>query len=115
MKTAKGPGIAKTPSKENKIGRITLLDLNIYYKTLVIKTMWHHCKERQMLHANEDPEIYTWTTDFLQRYKGNPAEKKYSFQQMVLKELGTHYATYKNWFKMCLRTKRKTWNYKTLK
>lgn len=39
MKNAKGPGIAKTPLKENKLGRITLVDLNIYYKMIVIKTM----------------------------------------------------------------------------
>lgn len=38
MKKAKGPSIAKIPLEENKI-EITLLDLNIHYKAIVIKTM----------------------------------------------------------------------------
>lgn len=89
MKDAKGPRIAKIPLKENKIG-ITVLELNIHYKAIVIKTMWHQSKERQSTYGNEDPEIQTGTTDFLQRYKGNSVEKDSSFQQVVLKELDIH-------------------------
>ena len=48
MNKAKDPGIAKIPLKENKNDRITLLDLNIYHKVIIIKTMWHQCKERQI-------------------------------------------------------------------
>lgn len=51
--------------------------------------MWHQ-RQTNKTYGNEDLEIHTWTTDFLQRCKGNSVEKESSVQQMVLKELDIH-------------------------
>ena len=41
--------------KKNKAGCITFLDIKVYYKAMVIKTVWHWNKEKP--HRIESPEI----------------------------------------------------------
>ena len=89
MKKAKGPSIAKTPLEENKI-EITLLDLNIHYKAIVIKTMWHQSKDRQI-------DIWKWGSrnTYMNSWFSTEIQKEFSWERIffstnVLKELDIH-------------------------
>ena len=89
----KKPRIAKTLLKDKSTsGRITLPDLKLYYRAIVIKTARYWYTDRQVDQWNriEDPEMNSYTYGHLIFDKGAKTiqwEKRQHFQQMLLAQL----------------------------
>jgi hypothetical protein len=62
----KKPRIAKTLLNDKRTsGGITMLDLNLYYRAIVIKTTWYWYRDKHVDQCNriEDPEMNPHTYD----------------------------------------------------
>jgi hypothetical protein len=95
----KKPRIVKTILNNKRTsGEITILDLKLYYRAIVIKTAWYQYRDKQEDPWNriEDPEMNPHTYGHLifdkgaktiQSKKKKKKKKRQHFQQMVLAQL----------------------------
>jgi hypothetical protein len=88
--------IAKILLKDKRTsGGITMLDLKLYYREIVIKTAWYWYSDRQVHQWNriEDTEMNPHTYGHLIFDKGTKTiqwKKRQHFQQMVLAQLAVN-------------------------
>jgi hypothetical protein len=89
----KKPRMAKTLLKDKRTsGGITMPDLKLYYRAIVLKTAWYWYSDTQVDQWNrmENPEMYPHTYGHLIFDKGAKTiqwKKRQHFQQMVLGQL----------------------------
>jgi hypothetical protein len=93
----KKPRIAKTLLKDKRTsGGITMPDLKLYYRSIVIKTAWYWYSDRQVIQWNriEDLEMNSHTYGHLISDKGAKTIQcgrgGKHFQQMVLTQLAVN-------------------------
>jgi hypothetical protein len=90
------PRIAKTLLNDKRTsGGITMPDLKLYYRAIVIKTVWYWYSDREVDRWNriEDPEMNPHTYGYLIFDKGAKTiqwKKRQHFQQMMLAQLGVN-------------------------
>ena len=72
IETQKTPNIQSSLEKEDGAGRINLSDFRLYYKAMVIKTVWYCHKNRNLDQWNkiESPEMNPCTYGYLIFDKG---------------------------------------------
>ena len=99
IRNNKKPRIAKTVLKDKRpFGGITMPDLKLYYKTIVIKTAWYCYRDRQVDQWNriKDPEMNPHTYGHLIFDKG--AKTIQWKKDSIFKKWCWH-----NWFLSCRR------------
>lgn len=77
--------------QKNSVGSISLINFNIYYIAIMIKSMCylhiHRSVKQSKVTRNRPTEI--WPTDFSQRFLSNSMEER-AFSTNVLRELDTY-------------------------